>query len=131
MEEKLNIIPKVFRNILYENGNNQIKFIIIVMLVLATIALFHGSINENMLNSTSIIIVIISGFFLYMFFKKQYNKKIKNLKQKIKKYSNPSILDSLCHKSSSNNKNLCIKYAEAKRNFNHIIQLLLEQYQYN
>jgi len=132
MEDKLNIIPRFFRNILFENSQTQLKFMIIVVLIIAILALFHGSINENMLNASSIIIVIISGFFFYLFFKKQYNRKIKNLKQKIRKYSNPTVLDDLCSNvSTGHNKNVCIKYSQSKKNFNNIIQLLLDQYQYN
>ena len=65
---------------------------------------------------------------MYIYFKKNYSKKLKVLKNKNKILKRNSILDDLCADKDTQNKNLCDKYRYAKHNFNKIASLLLQQY---
>jgi hypothetical protein len=102
--------------------------LLIFLSVIATIIVILGAAKESILSSQTIIITLISSIVLYIYFKKNYSKKLKILKNKNKILKRNSILDDLCADKETQNKNLCDKYRYAKHNFNKISSLLLQQY---
>ena len=112
MQNKLNLLPVFFRNLIYDEETNYIKLLIIVVLIAAILAFFHGVIKENMINTTSIVVIIITIFGSYIYFKKQYSSKVKYLQNKINKNNQRTILDKLCTKisESDNNNSICKNY---------------------
>ena len=128
---KLNIIPAIFRKFIFNthvesNDNQSIKFIVILLLIAGFLALIHGSIKDNMLSSTSIVVIIITFFATYFYIRKQYAAKIRYLERRLRIMAHPTILDDICNSDSSNN--TCIKYTDAKKDFFQISNLLLQQY---
>jgi len=116
-------------NYLFENNNQLIKKSIIGLLIFSIIALLHGSIKENIINASAIFIILITSFSMYLFFKKKYNSKIKELTNENKILKEPTVLDNICNKHPLNN--VCIKYFDSKKNFFKISNLLLEQYKFS
>ena len=118
IENKLNIIPKYFRTILYDSESNKIKLIIILVLIAASIAYLHGIIKENIISGTSILIIVIALGISYVYIKKKYSKKYKIMKNKIDTLSKPTSLDNLCKDSNinnnENNRKICTKYINQK-----------------
>ena len=64
MITNINILPLFFRNLLYDEETNYIKFIIVGVLVAAFLAFFHGMVTENIINTTSVVIIIITLWLL-------------------------------------------------------------------
>ena len=61
MNSKINIIPGIFRKLFFSADNNQLlKFAIVFIIIAAILAFIHGSIKENALNATSIMVIIIT-----------------------------------------------------------------------
>ncbi len=102
--------------------------LLIFLSAVATLILILGAAKESLLSSQTIIITLVSALILYIYFKKNYSKKLKILKQKNKILKRNSILDQLCADKDTRNKKLCGKYRYAKHNFNKISKLLLQQY---
>ena len=131
MNTKLNILPTFFRNLLYDGETNYIKFLIIAVLIAAVLAFFHGAVKENIINTTSVVTIILTLCSSYFYFKKQYNYKIKSLQNKLKSMSQRGAVDSLCNKKkNSSNDNVCLKYYNAKKNYYTISNLILQQYNF-
>ena len=134
ISSKFNIIPIYFRNILYDTESNRIKLLIIFVLIAACIAFLHGIIKEQIISPTSIVVMVITSTFTYMYFKKTYSKKYKSMKNKIKSLGGPTILDELCTSENiadnDRNKDICVKYVNTKKDFYKISDLLLKQFQY-
>ena len=134
VQDKLNIIPKYFKNILYDTESNKIKLIIIFVLIAASIAYLHGIIKENIINGTSILIMVIALGTSYLYIKKSYSKKYKIMKNKIDSLSKPTTLDNLCKDSNinnnENNRKVCTKYINQKKTFYEVSDYLLKKYKY-
>ena len=130
MESKLNIIPAIFRKAFFNSDKTQtMKFLIVLIIIAATLAFIHGSIKENMLSATSIVVIVITFFVTYFFIKKSYSRKIFRMKRIIKKMKYPTVMDNICEDDSFNNQ--CVKYNDAKKDFFKISNLLLQQYKFN
>jgi len=121
----------MFYNILFDSFNkynqkNNIKIILFTSLIFGIFALLYGSIQENIIQSTSIFILTISSIFVYFYFKKKYNHKFKKLRRKAYK---KDVLGLLCNES---NKDLyvCQQYKKATLNYHYIKNLLLQNYDY-
>ena len=109
MESKLNIIPTIFRKLIFNSSNQSMKFIIVLILLAAVLAFIHGSIKENMLSATSIVVLVITFFITYIFVKKSYNHKIQELERTVKTMNHPTIMDDICSKDGAARNNQCIK----------------------
>lgn len=101
------------------------------LVILASIALLLGMINESIITAQSLLIIIITGFILYLFFKKEYSNKIKKLKIKNRLLKKNSILDELCTNKKTRKTELCNRYHTAKQNFYTISNMLLQRYNIN
>jgi len=101
---------------------------LILLLCIGGLAVIFGSINDSIINAQSIIVIIITTFATYVYFKKQFNAKLKALKMKNKVLKKNSILDDVCETKKNSKTPLCTKYKDAKRNFYTISNLLLQQY---
>tara|TARA_B100001094_G_C18102427_1_gene756515 strand:- start:168 stop:578 length:411 start_codon:yes stop_codon:yes gene_type:complete len=130
----LNYIPSFFKKIIFDSESNQLKFILIFVLIAGVLSYLHGMIKENIINGTSIIIIFITFILTYLYVKKLYSKKYKLMKNKINSLSKPTTLDNLCiddNLNNENNKKVCIKYLNAKKNFYNISNSLLKNFKYN
>lgn len=101
--------------------------LLVLLIAIGFIVLILGSIKRSLINSQIILITFISGIAIYIYLKKQYSRKIKQLKTKNSILRNNSILDKICKKNNKN-KNVCNKYNEAKKNFYTISNMLLQKY---
>lgn len=134
LSNNLNYIPSFFKKIIFDSESNQLKFILIFVLIAAVLSYLHGMIKENIINGTSIIIIFITFILTYFYIKKLYSKKYKLMRNKINSLSKPTTLDNLCINDNlinENNKKLCIKYINAKKNFYDISDFLLKNFKYN
>ena len=129
MASNISLIPSIIRDQVFDTESNSIKTILTILLFIGTVALLHGTIKENIVNTSSIVIIIIMFFITYIFFKKKYNDKIKLLKKKNKILAEPSVLDEIC--TGNMNNNICRKYYNSKKDFYKISNLLLQQYNFN
>ena len=109
----------------FNTPEKTIRFAIIFFIILASVALLHGSISQSIVTPTSILVMTITCGVVYIYFKQQFNDKIKRMDNIIKKYRNPTILDQVCKNNSDNMG--CQKYREAKRNFYKISNIILEK----
>ena len=101
---------------------------LILLLCIGGVSVIFSSINESMISAQSVIIIIITTFCTYIYFKKQFNMKLKGLRLKNKFLKKNSILDDVCNSKKNSKTPLCTKYKGAKRNFYTISNLLLQQY---
>tara|TARA_Y100000385_G_scaffold163306_1_gene169253 strand:+ start:17392 stop:17802 length:411 start_codon:yes stop_codon:yes gene_type:complete len=134
LSNNLNYIPSFLKTIIFDNESNQIKFLLIFILIAGILSYLHGMIKENVINGTSIIIIFITFILTYFYIKKLYSKKYKLMRNKINSLSKPTTLDNLCINDNlinENNKKLCIKYVNAKKNFYDISDYLLKNFKYN
>ena len=134
LSNNLNYIPSFLKTIIFDNESNQIKFLLIFILIAGILSYLHGMIKENVINGTSIIIIFITFILTYFYIKKLYSKKYKLMRNKINSLSKPTTLDNLCINDNlinENNKKLCIKYINAKKNFYDISDFLLKNFKYN
>ena len=129
MKSNYNLIPNILRNTIFSSKSGSIKILLVFVIILAVVALIHGSIKENLVNSTSILIIVITAFSMYIYIKKQYNKKLMKLEKQLKIYKEPTILDTLCEKDDWNT--ACPMYDRAKKNFYKISNLLIQKYKFN
>jgi hypothetical protein len=102
--------------------------LLIILLFIGTLSLIFGSIQTSFLNAQSIIIIIVSIFSAYLYFKKKFNNRVNTLKMKNRILKKNSILDDVCQTRKNSKTPLCTKYKGAKRNFYTISNLLLQQY---
>lgn len=128
MNIDINYIPKIFKENVFNYNENSIKFLMYFAIIMALIALVHGSIKENIINSTSIIVMLITGFAVFMVLKKNFKWKIKEMKKNLESCKNPTVMDKLCDNDNWNDS--CIIYNKAKKNFNKISNLLVKKYKY-
>lgn len=134
LSNNLNYIPSFLKTIIFDNDSNKIKFLLIFILIAGVLSYLHGMIKENVINGTSIIIIFITFILTYFYIKKLYSKKYKLMRNKINSLSKPTTLDNLCINDNlinENNKKLCIKYINAKKNFYDISDFLLKNFKYN
>ena len=108
--------------------NMDTTTILVSLIAVGILAIILGSIKESVINSQVIVVVLISSFIMYIYFKKQYSTKIKDLKTKNRLLKNDSILDELCISKKHRNSELCNKYKGAKKNFYLISNMLLQKY---
>jgi len=108
--------------------NMDTTSLLVSLIIIGFIAVIIGSMKASVINSQIIIIVLISGIVMYIYFKKQYSNKIKVLKLKNNVLKNDSILDKICEQKKLKNKDVCNKYNDAKKNFYMISNMLLQQY---
>lgn len=114
----INIIPKIFNQLINENNDTQFKFIIVFILCAAIIAYLHASIQTNIISGTSILIIVCSIGVTYYYVKKSYRKKLKLTR-------NRTILDSICKNIKSHR--ICPQYINSKKNLATIEELLIKQ----
>jgi hypothetical protein len=90
----------------------------------------QGFVNEGYLSIQSLLLAIVMGIGIYMWLRSEYSKKL----ARCQKSSSPTVLDDLCSqtdlqtKGPEENKQVCKNYAENKKNFYNISNLLLQQY---
>lgn len=129
MEEKIN---SMVSKGLYIVSNMDTQTMLIGSILLGTIALVVSSINENILDATTVIMSIVIGIAIYSYLKNRYTREITSLKLKNKLLKQDSILDEVCSNKAANlkggQKELCSKYKEAKKNFYAISNMLLQTY---
>ncbi len=102
--------------------------VLIILVFVGLISLIFGSIKESIISSQSMIIVLITIFGMYIYFKKAFNNRLKTLKMKNKVLKKNSILDDVCQIKKNSKTPLCTQYKNAKKNFYTISNLLLQQY---
>ena len=121
----LALIPTFLKQQIFNSPEKTIRFVLIFFIIMASIALLHGSITQSIVTPTSILVMTITCGVVYIYFKQQFSNKIKKMDSIIKKYRNPTILDEVCKNNWTNMG--CQKYREAKRNFYKISNIILEK----
>ena len=121
----INVIPSFLNTHVFNSPSKNLKIVIIFFIVMAIVALVHGTINEGMINPSSIIIVVVTCAATYVYFKSRFSDKIKQMEKTVHKYKSPTVLDAVCQNNYSNIG--CQKYREAKRNFYKISNIILEK----
>lgn len=121
---KLNNIPILIKQNLFNYNENSIKMLLFFTIIMAGISLLYGSIKENIINSTSIVVMLITGFSMYIIIKRQYKNKIKDIKRNLEICKNPTIMDKICENHKSNKK--CKIYNRAKKEFYNISNVLVQ-----
>jgi len=104
---------------------------LIVLVGVGVFALLMGAMNQSIVTAQSIVIAIITTVIVYVYFKKEYSRKIKKLKLKNKLLKKDSILDELCASKKTRNTKLCNNYETSKRSFYNISNMLLQRYNIN
>ncbi len=102
--------------------------LLILLLFMGVLSLILGSIQTSLFDAQSVIVMMISMFSAYLYFKKKFNTRLNHLKMKNKILKKNSILDDVCQSKKNSKTPLCTKYKGAKRNFYTISNLLLQQY---
>ena len=67
LSNNLNYIPSFLKKIIFDSESNQLKFILIFVLIAAVLSYLHGIIKENIINGTSIIIIFITFILTYLY----------------------------------------------------------------
>tara|TARA_Y100000389_G_scaffold141943_1_gene139883 strand:+ start:3571 stop:3966 length:396 start_codon:yes stop_codon:yes gene_type:complete len=104
---------------------------LIVLVGVGVFALLMGAMKQSIVTAQSIVIAIITTVIVYVYFKKEYSRKIKKLKLKNKLLKKDSILDELCASKKTRNTKLCNNYETSKRSFYNISNMLLQRYNIN
>ena len=104
---------------------------LIVLVGVGVFALLMGAMNQSIVTAQSIVIAIITTVIVYVYFTKEYSRKIKKLKLKNKLLKKDSILDELCASKKTRNTKLCNNYETSKRSFYNISNMLLQRYNIN
>lgn len=129
MEESVN---SMVSKGLYLVTNMDTQTMLIGSILLGAIALVVSSIQENILDATTIIMSLVIGIAIYSYLKNRYTREILSLKLKNKLLKQDSLLDEVCSNKvellKSGQKELCSKYREAKQNFYTISNMLLQKY---
>ena len=76
---------------------------LIVLVGVGAFALLLGAMNQSIVTAQSIVIAVITTVIVYVYFKKEYSRKIKKLKLKNKLLKKDSILDELCASKKTRN----------------------------
>lgn len=121
--ENINIFPIIFRKLFALNDSHKIKLLLIFCLIALCIALINGFLKANILNITSILIIVVTFIGTNYYKDTFYKKKIKKLKTKIIKCY-PNILEKLCKDNKTKN---CNYYRNARKDFFHISNLILQK----
>jgi len=108
--------------------NMSTPTLLIMIIVVALFALLMSAVNESVITAQSVMIILIASTSVYIFLKKKYSKKLKNLKIKNKILKQNSILDDICSNKKNKNTDLCNKYYTSKKMFYTISNKLLEKY---
>ena len=111
--------------------NMDITNMLIVLVGIGVFALLMGAMNQSLITSQTIITSLITTVIVYIYFKKEYSKKIKKLKLKNKMLKKDTILDDLCANKSTRKSKLCNSYQTSRRNFYNISNMLLQRYNIN
>tara|TARA_B100001094_G_C17897898_1_gene654939 strand:+ start:37 stop:432 length:396 start_codon:yes stop_codon:yes gene_type:complete len=104
---------------------------LIVLVGVGVFALLMGAMKQSIVTAQSIVIAVITTVIVYIYFKKEYSRKIKKLKLKNKLLKKDSILDELCASKKTRNTKLCNNYETSKRSFYNISNMLLQRYNIN
>ena len=127
-EEKINsMVTKGLKFI----STMDTQTLLVGSILLGGIALVVSSINENILDATTVIMTLVLGLVIYSYLKNRYTREITQLKLKNKLLKQDSILDEVCSNIKDirgGQKELCSKYKEAKANFYTISNMLLQKY---
>lgn len=101
-----------------------------VLLIISSMIVLQGFVSEGYLSIQSLLLAIAMGIGIYMWIRSEYSKKL----ARCQKSNSPTVLDDLCNqtdlqtKGPEENKRICKDYAENKKNFYNISNLLLQQY---
>ena len=93
---------------------------LIILVGIGVFALLMGAMNQSIITAQSIVTAVITTVIVYVYFKKEYSRKIKKLKLKNKLLKKDSILDELCASKKTRNTKLCNNYETSKRSFYNI-----------
>ena len=104
---------------------------LIILVGIGVLALIMGALNQSLVTPQTLVTSIITTIMMYLYFKKQYSRKIKKLKLKNKLLKKDSILDELCANKKTRNTKLCNNYEISKRSFYNISNMLLQRYNIN
>ena len=104
---------------------------LIILVGIGVFALLMGAMNQSIITAQSIVTAVITTVIVYVYFKKEYSRKIKKLKLKNKLLKKDSILDELCASKKTRNTKLCNNYETSKRRFDNISNMLLQRYNIN
>jgi hypothetical protein len=104
---------------------------LIILVGIGVFALLMGAMNQSIITAQSIVTAVITTVIVYVYFKKEYSRKIKKLKLKNKLLKKDSILDELCASKKTRNTKLCNNYETSKRSFYNISNMLLQRYNIN
>ena len=85
--------------------NMDITNMLIFLVGIGIFALLMGAMNQSLITSQTIITSLVTTVIVYIYFKKEYSKKIKKLKLKNKMLKKDTILDDLCANKSTRNQN--------------------------
>jgi len=105
--------------------NMNTSNILILLLAVGIIVVLFNSISESIISAQSILIILISTTGMYIYFKKQFNSRLKALRLKNKILKTNSILDEVCNTKKNSKSSACTKYKIAKTNFQNISNILL------
>ena len=111
--------------------NMDITNFLIIMVGVGVFALLMGAMNQSIVTAQSILTAVVTTVIVYVYFKKEYSRKIKKLKLKNKLLKKDSILDELCASKKTRNTKLCNNYETSKRSFYNISNMLLQRYNIN
>jgi hypothetical protein len=111
--------------------NMDITNMLIFLVGIGIFALLMGAMNQSLITSQTIITSLVTTVIVYIYFKKEYSKKIKKLKLKNKMLKKDTILDDLCANKSTRKSKLCNSYQTSRRNFYNISNMLLQRYNIN
>ena len=128
IEDKYNEIRSFSKKLTKFIINMDTTTLLVSLISIGLIAILIGSMKESIINAEIIIVVLIAGVVMYIYFKKQYSGKIKGLKLKNRALKNDSLLDEVCETKKNKNSDICNKYKGAKKNFYTISNMLLQQY---
>ncbi len=90
---------------------------LIILVGIGVFALLMGAMNQSIITAQSIVTAVITTVIVYVYFKKEYSRKIKKLKLKNKLLKKDSILDELRASKKTRNNKLCNNYETSNRSF--------------
>jgi undecaprenyl pyrophosphate phosphatase UppP len=118
------IIKKTYQSISALDTSSLLGLILAVGFV----TLVVGLIRESILNANTIIMSLFIGTIVYIYMKREYEKKLKSLRIKNRELKTDSILDDLCMGEEVRDKNTCNQYKQAKTNFYQLSNTLIQKY---
>ncbi len=128
-----NYIESLVEKINLFSNNLNTKSILISLIGIGIMFFILGASQSNLINSHTVVIIMITTIVIYFYIKKSYQKQFNRLKTKNKILKTNSILDDICSNDdlSKKNSSLCKKYKYAKSNFYKISNLLLQNFNIN